>query len=390
MPSNENTLRAIFTSRSMALAAFLIFSRLYFKDAGLSKSKIGLLFSILGFVLVFSQPIWSTMADYLGSVRRIFQATIVGSSVFLLIYHVRADFFLNHFLALIALFVAFSFFYTGGGPTRNSMTLTYLDEGERSRNGFGGIRLWFSIGWAVSAIMSGWFFLSHPLKLLFPIAAGIFILTALLVLDLPPTEKGTIRSVNIFQDPQARRILKNREVLVYLLAVFILGIGSAACYTFLPIYLDEILEFSTFSLGFFYALEAIAEVPLFYHGERIINRIGIKQFLITGFTVQSLIWLLFAVITTPISAFAIWIVRAVGYSFIYLGSVLYLDWKSPEQARTLGQSMYATTFFGIAAIVGRISGGLISQIFGFSSLYLLGGVLGFIGTGILVFYWRSK
>lgn len=384
MPSNENTLKVIFTFSSMAMAAYIIFSRLYFRSAGLSKSKIGLLFSIPGFILVFSQPIWSTITDYLGSARKIFQIMICGSSLFLLIYYIGADFFLNHFLALIALFVAFSFFYTGRGPTRNSMTLTYLDEMDEDNNGFGGVRLWLSIGWAVSAVILGWFFLSHSFELLFPITAGFFILTAVLIFDLPPIEKATIQRVNIFQDPQARRLLKNKEVLIFLLAVFILGVGTLASNTFLPIYLNEVLEFSTFSLGLFYALGAIAEVPLFHYGERIIDKIGIKWFLIAGFAVQSVIWILFAVITTPIFAFVIWIVRGIGYSFIYLGSVLYLDWSSPEEARTVGQSMYITTFFGIAAIVGRISGGYISQIFGLSFLYLFSGILGFIGTGILL------
>lgn len=382
-------LKIIYGFSAMAMAVFLIFSRIYFKDAGLSNGQIGILLSIPGFILVFSQPIWSILTDYFGSAKKMFQIMVGGSAVFLLIYYFGADFFLAHFAALMVLFIAFSFFYTGRGPTRNSLTLTHLDEVDRNNNGFGGVRLWFSVGWAISSVVIGWFFLENSLQFLFPISAGLFALTALLVFYLPATERSKLQRVNIFRDPQARKILGNREVLIYLVAVFVLGVGTLASSTFLPIYLKESFEFSTLSLGAFYAIGALAEVPFFHYGERLVGLFGIRRFIISGFLVQSLIWIVLGLVTIPAVAFLVWMVRGLGYSFIYLGSVLYLDWNSPVEARTIGQSMYITTFFGISAIVGRIGGGLISEFWGLNFLYLFSGVLGLVGMGILIFYWLT-
>lgn len=371
----------------MALSVYLVFSRLYFREAGLSMGKIGIIFSIPGLILVLSQPAWSIMTDYFGSARKIFQIMIGGTSAFLLLYFLGEDFFLEHFIALVALFVVFSFFYTGRGPTRNSMTLTYLDDEKEDNNGFGGIRLWFSIGWAISSVIMGWYFLEGSLRLLFPISAGIFAIPVLILFSLPSTEKSTLKRANIFRDPQARRLLKNREILIFLIAVFILGVGTLGSSTFLPIYLNESLKFSTLSLGAFYAVGAIAEIPFFHYGENIMDSIGIRTFLLIGFAVQSIIWILFALSTGIYMAFIVWIIRSLGYSFIYLGSVLYLDRNSPEEARTLGQSMYITTFFGISAIVGRIGGGYLSEQFGLTSFYFFSGILGLVGLAILAVYW---
>ncbi|KXA95628.1 hypothetical protein AKJ65_01435 [candidate division MSBL1 archaeon SCGC-AAA259E19] len=382
-------LKLIFGVSAMAMSVFLVFSRIYFKEAGLSNGEIGVLLSIPGFILVFSQPLWSVLTDYFGSAKRMFQIMVGGSALFLFIYYIGADFFLTHFLALMVLFVAFSLFYTGRGPTRNSMTLTHLDKVGGDNRGFGGVRLWFSIGWAVCSVIVGWFFLENSLLFLFPISAGLFGLTALLVFLLPETERAQLQGVNIFQDPQVRKILKNREVLIYLVALFVLGVGTLASATFLPIYLKESFKVSTLSLGAFYAVGALAEVPFFHYGDELLAKFGIRKFIITGFTVQSLIWIVLGLVTIPAVAFLVWILRGFGWSLIYLGSVLYLDWNSPEEARTVGQGIYMTTFFGFSAIVGRLGGGFISEWFGLGFLYLLSGALGLVGVGILIFYWLT-
>lgn len=385
LPRSTAVLKGIFAIGAMGMAAYLVFARLYFAEAGLTKSQIGILFSVPGLILLLSQPVWSLISDYWGSARMNLQLMFVGSTLLLLLYYFKADFFLENFLLLVFLMIVFSFFYTGRGPVQNSVALSHL-EGKKEE--FGEVRLWMSIGWAFSAVIVGIILFERGLDLLFPISAGFFLLTTLLVSCLPPTRRPTLQRINVFRSDKARKVFKNRKMWIFLSCLFLTGIGTRGAMIFLPIYLKEALGFTPFVLGVFYALGALAEVPFFFHGDRLIKSLGIRTFLISGFAVLSACWLLLGIITTPLIAFAIFIVpRSLGYSFLYLGSVLYIDRESPAEVRTIGQSMFMTVFFGCSGIIGSFAGGLISQYFGFSLLYSIGGIIGLISIVILIIYW---
>lgn len=377
-------LKGIFAVNAMGMATYLIFARLYFAEAGLTIIQLGILFSVPGFILILSQPIWGIFTDYWGSEKANIKIMLIGSAVFLLLYYFAASFFLDHFVALLILIGILSLFYTAKEPTQNSLALSHLEGGEKR---FGSIRLWGSIGWAICAVLLGYFLMEASLELIFPISAGLFLFTALIVSLLPSISRPTLERINVFRSDAVRKVFKTQGFLVFLFCLFLLGIGTSAAMNFLPIYLNEFFEFNLFTLGIFYALGAIIEVPFFFYGDWAMRSLGVKPFLITGFAVLSVSVLLFGLVNTPIMAFAIFPVRGLGFSFVYLGSVNYIDHKSPIKIRTLGQSMFTMVSFGIAAIVGCSTGGLIAQQFGFPFMYLAGGAIGLISVAILVLFW---
>ncbi|GAI49334.1 unnamed protein product, partial [marine sediment metagenome] len=124
-------LKGIFAVNAMGMAAYRIFARLYFAEAGLTIIQIGILFSVPGFILILSQPIWSIFTDYWGSEKTSIKIMLIGSAVFLLLYYFAASFFLDHFVALLILIGILSLFYTAKEPTQNSLALSHLEGGEK-------------------------------------------------------------------------------------------------------------------------------------------------------------------------------------------------------------------------------------------------------------------
>ncbi|KXA99314.1 hypothetical protein AKJ41_05640 [candidate division MSBL1 archaeon SCGC-AAA259O05] len=300
----------------MGMAAYLIFSRLYFPKEGLSNSQFGLLFSIPGIILILSQPAWSLFTDYTGSSKTNFQIMLIGSAGFLLIFYFAQDFFLNHFMALLILMGFFALFYTARGPVRNSLALSFLGESEE---GYGRIRLWSSVGWAVAAILVAYFLSKTSLDLLFPAASGFFLASAVAVYLLKSPTRETLRTVNVFKSEEIHEALKNKRMWIFLSCLFLLWVGVSGVMIFLPIYLDEYFGFDLVTLGVFYTVLALTEVPFFYHGDDIIESIGIRAFLIVGFATLSVTWLILGLFTTPLVAFGALLIRGVGFSFVYLG-----------------------------------------------------------------------
>lgn len=384
MSRNINVLKVTFAMTFMGMAAYLIFSRLYFPKAGLSNSQFGLLFSIPGIVLILSQPAWSLFTDYTGSSKTNFQIMLTGSAGFLLIFYFAQDFFLNHFTVLLILMGLFALFYTARGPVGNSLALSFL---RGSDEGFGRIRLWSSVGWAVAAILVAYFLSRTSLDLLFPAASVFFLASAIAMYPLKSPTRETLRTVNIFKSEEIQGALKNKRMWIFLSCLFLLWVGVSGAMIFLPIYLDEHFGFDLLTLGIFYAVMALAEVPFFYHGDDITESIGIRAFLIVGFAALSATWLILGLFTTPLMAFGILFIRGVGFSFVYLGSVNYMDMEVTEKTRTVGQSLFTMVSFGIAGVLGRSTFGFIADYLGLPKLYLIGGVLGAISTLGLILFW---
>lgn len=384
MKKQIRILKSIFATSFMGLATYLIYSRLYFPKAGLSEGLFGILFSIPGVVLLFSQPIWSLLTDYSGSTKTNFQIMLIGSGVFLLIFYFAKDFFLNNFIALAILMGIFSLFYTARGPVRNSLALEFTGD---SDEGFGKVRLWASVGWSFAAIVVGYFLYITSLELLFPIAAIFFILAGIQATFLETPPKKTLKTLNIFKNKDIRKALENRELWIFLIFLFILWVGINGVTIFLPMYLESHFGMNLFWMGAFYAFLSLVEVPFFYHDEKISYSIGIRNFLITGFGVLSITWILFGLVESPYLGLVVLALRGIGYSFVYSGSVSYIDMEVTENTRTVGQSLFTMIAFGISAIVGRTVWGFLAEIISLQYLYILGGFLGLIATLGLILFW---
>ena len=196
------------------------------------------------------------------------------------------------------------------------------------------------------------------------LGAGIWLL-----LRTVPTEGRTVFSVGDYLG-SVRRLLRNRRLILVLLFSGGFGGGQSVLLTFLPIYLREDLEVSSFTLGIYLFLAQVAGIgsqPIMGY---LSDRKGRKVVLVPGLTVLGL------------SILGLNLVGS-GWLFVVLvivmGAFLFSLMSILLAAATdlVPRDVQATTVslvFGAAIIVSGLSpyiGGLLADAFGVKSTFLL-------------------
>ncbi|MFP4006223.1 MAG: MFS transporter, partial [Candidatus Hadarchaeia archaeon] len=255
-------LKILLLTAYMGFGIYIPFARLFFEASPLSGGQYGILMSIPGYILILSQPVWSLISDYTGSLRRNFQIMLLGSGLFLFVFFAARSFFLSNYIALLVLFGFFSIFRTGGEPIMNSLSLSFV---EGTGENYGQVRLWSSVGWAVATVLGGYFFLRTSLEYLFPLSSAFFLVAALIAFPLEEPKRKTLRTMNVFKSREIKRALNNKKLWIFLIFIFLLWVGVSSADIFVPAYLERHFEFGLVGIGVFYAFQALAEVPFFYY-----------------------------------------------------------------------------------------------------------------------------
>jgi len=133
-----------YTFTSIGAGGFIVpFITLFYQDRGLSGQQIGLLVAASGIAALVAAPVWGRWSDASHRPLRLLQLALVGSGVCMLLLGMQTAFL------WMALFVAAEALVGGGAePLSTTLALTVTN---REKAGFGSVRLWGSLGWAVIA-----------------------------------------------------------------------------------------------------------------------------------------------------------------------------------------------------------------------------------------------
>jgi PPP family 3-phenylpropionic acid transporter len=123
------------------------FVTLFYQSRGLNGTEIGLLVTMGALTSMLAAPIWGRWGDASRQPRRLIMLALLSSACFALLRGLQSLFW------SISLFVILDgLIGTGAGALSNVQALT-VTHGEKS--GFGSIRLWGSLGWALVTTLAG-------------------------------------------------------------------------------------------------------------------------------------------------------------------------------------------------------------------------------------------
>lgn len=350
------------------LGAFSPYFGLYLQDRGYSAWDIGVLMSVMQVMRIVAPNLWGWLADRRGArmpiVRRAGALAVLGFSGFFL-----ADRFSHAFVAMALM----AFFWSATLPLVEAVTLTHL-AGQSER--YGKIRMWGSIGFIVAVLGIG-FVLDHlPLaSLLWLILiqlAGVF-LSALTVPEAPPLPHQP-------DHPPLGRVLRRREVALFLAGCFFMSAAHGALYSFYSIYLVE-HGYGKSLVGALWSLGVAAEIGVFMLMPAVLQRhsaatvlalalgVAVLRFLLIGWCVDWLPALLLAQTLHGITfgAFHSAALAAVNHWF-----------QGRLQAR--GQAIYSSVSFGAGGMIGGLVSGGMWQPLGGALTYSV--AAGFAGLGL--------
>lgn len=331
-------------------------------EIGLSDGQIGLLSSIMAFVALFMQPAWGMLADRVRYKRTVVAVALAlsGGMCFLVLPAA------GRFLPLLVVLTLYSTFGLPAVPVGSAISIEYTSAHGRS---FGPVRMMGTIGYQVGILATG-FLLARSLRGLYPAMGAMLLLAAGTALLLPKVQGHQHRRQRV----SLAVFLKNRELLLLLGVVFLAHIGHQFNLSFFSKHLGDLGIGNTVA-GFIATLSVILEIPFLMFGDRLMKRMSIWRWMTIGLVIGAIRFALLSVLRAPAL-----IVLAQSLSIAHLACfeffpMVYLGQVSGEALQASSQSVLQMVSFGIARIVGSLTGGLIADVTGIPAVYAMCGAL---------------
>lgn len=353
---------------ALAVGAFQ-FLNIFYVDFGLTTAQIGFLFAIGPLIMIFAQPFWGMLTDYLTAPKATLFMMIIGASATAVFFPLASTF--GH---LIILNVLYFFFQSSIQPIADSTTMLMLDD----RSEFGKIRLWGSLGYAVGVMAVGSLIDVYGLWLMFIINAAILIVTLLLIFNLPISKGGT----RTFKIQEAMALFKNKSFLLFLLFSFMVHLTVHANNSFYAIFLQNLGATITL-VGFSLLIKSILEIPFFAMSKRLMERFSYPVLLSLVAGIYGLRWLILGLNSNLDVLVWSQILLSLSYSIQYFVSVAYVDLITPTEYRATGQTFYWAVSLGLGGLIGNMLAGWALNYIDIQSLYLIAGSVAFFSILLL-------
>jgi PPP family 3-phenylpropionic acid transporter len=328
------------------LGSFLPYWPLYLQSAGYDPVRIGWIMAILPATKVVSPSLWGWLADRTGRTLR-----LIRWASFLSLASFGGIFGPESFAWLVAVMVAFSFFWNATLPLFETVTLGHLQQ---AISRYSRVRLWGSIGFivtvgAVGEALDG----VLPIALLPQLIALLFAgqwLASLLVPAARETHHGEGQG-------SLAGILRHGGVIGFFLASLLQQVAHGPYYVFFSVYLEE-HGYTSGETGQLWALGVVAEIVLFACIPRIFARASVRAVFLASLLLGGVRWL---VVAWGIDYLALillaQLLHAATFGCAHAASIhlVHRYFQGPHHAK--GQALYSSLSFGLGGAVGSLLAG---------------------------------
>jgi PPP family 3-phenylpropionic acid transporter len=349
-----------------AFSVLLPFLAIFYKAQGLTGAQIGLLAAISPIISFFGAPLWTGAADASHRHKLVTMVSMLGVVGICFIIPGIASF--GGLLLLISLYAFF------GAPTASlvdSAVLTML--GDRKER-YGRIRLWGTIGYGIIAPFAGNLIGRLGLKWAFWGYALLMLGGFLIVTQIPFRQS---RSEGSFRGGM-RVLFANRPWMLFLVMVFIAGIGNATINNYLFVYMQSLGASNTL-MGFALTVSTLSEIPAMFFSDRLLRRFGARGMLLIAMTTIGLRLICYSLTTQPWVVLVIQLCHGLTFAAIYIAGVHFADQVAPPGMKATTQGMFSGTLMGFGAAAGGLLGGILLDSFTPGGMYGITGALVLVG-----------
>lgn len=353
-----------------AIAIFIPFANIYYKNIGLTGVQIGWLITTGPLVGAIVTPIWGLLVDRLGRLRIVLTIAVTGSIIFVLLISTVKD-----FLAILILSAIFNIFVNAIMPLVDNYTLTMLGS---DRQQYGAIRVWGTIGFLVISLVSGSILGLTGLKGIFWGYAAMLLLTIPAIVKLPSIQTHLGQAV--FRG--FSQMMRQKVWIILAVCVVLVMIANISWINFLSLAMKSINASDTL-IGMVWSIGALSELPAMLFGQRLLRKWGSRALVGLGFFFYGLRMLLFSSISQPEWALAINILHGLCFGIYWIGAVNYVNEIAPEGLRATSQSLLST-FFNVASVTGGPFVGLLYDQVGPFTLFRITALLCWAAVAIFL------
>jgi PPP family 3-phenylpropionic acid transporter len=368
--------QVLFTLVGVAEAAILPFLPIVLQDRGLSAAEIGVVLALAALAGFVSTPLWGHAADgRLGAENALVVASIAAAVAVVPLTLAHSV------LALTVVVVLVTAARSAMASLTDAIALDHLGD---DRAQYGRVRLWLSLGWAISACVWGLVLQTGSLNWVPWIYAACAFVVAIAAYSV-----GGKRTVHEKTLTGARR-----EMLValapFLLSLLLLFAAFNATFSFISIRIRD-LGGGLFVVGAATALQAIAEAPVMRITPRLNRVLGHRALYVVGSLFFFVAFVAWAFLDSPLAIALVKLVAGVGFALVYVGSVLLVDDLVPAALRGTGQGLAKAVTFGLSPILGSLVGGAIYDYAGPRALFLACAAAALVAaTSVFVIAARSR
>jgi nucleoside transporter len=260
----------------------------------------------------------------------------------------------------------------------NSLAFRQMED---TKAEFGSIRVLGSLGWIVAGLLIGSLKLeatSMPMKL----AALSSLLMGLYCLTLPSTpplgSKSDSFSISSIFPREAVDLLKERSMMIFVIASFFICIPLQFYYAFTNLFLNQVGVVNAagkMTGGQMSEVLCMLLIPWFF------RRLGVKYMLVAGMGAWVLRYLFFAFGGVTDGMWMLWggiLLHGVCYDFFFVTGQIYIDQKADVGIRAAAQGLITFITYGVGMFVGSWLSGFVVQHYTLSS-----------AAGSVTYDWRS-
>lgn len=353
----------LFFFQFAAVGVYFTFLNVYYKEAGLSGTQIGLISMVGGIVSMASAFLWGYLSDRTGKPRVLIAVGALGGLLVAQLIPLVKTLNLSHALE----------FYVGIGCVANlllasSFTLTDSTTlailGER-RSDYGRYRLGGSIGYILAAVFAGFLYDKIGMRSMFPAYGVLMFGFAMLALLLPP------RPVHL-ESAGGREILKmirQPTWLIFIAIIFFFWVAYNSSLMFMGVILkgmganDKLISFAI-------VIGAVIEIPFMAFSGPLIQRFGAPRLMGLAVLLQIIRFILLSQMSAPAWAIAINMLNGPGFVLFWNSALNYGSRLVPSKLLATAQGLYASVT-SLAGIISSIISGVVFDTLGASTLFLL-------------------
>lgn len=373
------TLRAYTYSTYTTSAIVVSFMPLLFLEKGFTESQIGILYATGPFIAIFANIIMGIASDKFQTIRKLLLMMFAGQ--FMMITLLMPT---SHFTVICFIMMGFYFFQTPLTPLSDSLILHYSKQ---LGIPYALIRIFGSLGFAVSALVFGFLLKQIGTEWTLPILLCTIFISFLLAIFL----KDHTGSAKKIQFSGFFRLLAKRKVLLFFFILYLVSVSHRMYESFLTVTLRHMGASSTL-IGMSMLIAAASEIPILYllgkYGHKF-KELPLLVFASIMYAVR--LWLL-GQLQSPEWIVASQLLNSVSFAIYFTSAMRYIIQLIPDQFRTSGQALYAIIWTGLAGLTSGLAGGFIYEHLGKLFYYNLASVIAIIAAigFLLMIFMQNK
>jgi len=388
MPADERALRKNILLFSLFFLLFFAgiglimpFLSLQFKAVGYNGVQISLLNMLSALAVILTAPQYGLIFDRSKDKRLILliSLTIVTVTLFLIPY-------LRAFGAMLVIYTINRVIVSSSITASENLSYQVsADKNGEEKAGFGSLRMWGSLGFALTALLGGMIFQNFGLLRNSRIFLGLMAATFVVLLLMPESIFRERRSIESGETALSTRgviklIAKDQYLLLTVVALALTDPLFDGVRSFEPIFMEE-LGLPVSVIGLAATLSALLEVPMMLGADRLIERIGVQNLVIAilsfDLTRRLLVW----IFPSGWVVFALNIMTAISFTLRLITTVHLINLRIPKQYTTTALTFVFNTLNGIMYILSNAISGVIYDAFGARQIYLVSATLCVIALG---------